>query len=70
MWAIIYLISNVFLKTEKSDSITAHYKQQFKSTMLFTTELHKCIKLKLVKQINPIGLMKIFTKPDCNICTE
>ena len=55
MWAIIYLISNVFLKTEKSDSITAHYKQQFKSTMLFTTELHKCIKLKLVKQINPIG---------------
>ena len=25
---------------------------------------------KVVKQINPIGEMKTFTKPNCNICME
>ena len=54
---------------KKLDSFAAHYEQHFKSTTS-CTDLNIYMEFKEVKQINPIGLMKIFTKPDCNICTE
>ena len=28
------------------------------------------MKFKLVKQLKPIGAMKTFTKPNCNLCME
>ena len=31
-------------------------------------DIHKCIKLKVVKHFNPIVEMKSFTKPNYNLC--
>ena len=32
------------------------------------TDLRKYMTFKVVKKLNPIGTMKTFTKPNCNIC--
>ena len=53
----------------KSDSFAAHFGQHFNSTMS-RTDLRTYMKFKVVKQINPIGKMKTFTKPNCNLCME
>ena len=54
---------------QKSDSFAAHFEQHFKYNMSYTY-LRKCMSFKLVKQINPIGAMKTFTKPNCNLFME
>ena len=54
---------------QKSDSFAAHFEQQFNTTTS-RTDLRKYTTLKVVKQLNPIGAMKTFTKPNCNLCME
>ena len=54
---------------QKSDSFAAHFVQHFKSTTS-CTELRKCMTFNVLKQLNPIGTMKTFTKPDCNLCMQ
>ena len=46
---------------QKYDSFTAHFKQHFNSTTS-RTNLRNYMMFKVVKQLNPIGAMKIFTK--------
>ena len=58
---VLRLIKN----RKKYDSFAAHFEQQFNSTMS-RTDLRKYMTFKVVKQINPIGAMKTFTKPNCN----
>ena len=58
------------LKNEKKNVLfAAHTKQHFEVTTSHT-DLHKYMAFKVVKQVNPIGAMQIFTKPNCNLCTE
>ena len=54
---------------QKSDSFAAHFEQHFKSTTS-CTDLRKGMAFKVVKQLNPIGAMKSFTKANCNLCME
>ena len=54
---------------QKSDSFAAHFEQHFNNTTS-RSDLRKCIAFKVVKQINLIGAMKTFTKPNCNLCME
>ena len=54
---------------QESDSFAAHSEQHFKSTTS-RTDLIKCIPFKVVRQINPIGVMKKLTKPNCNLCMD
>ena len=53
----------------KSDSFAAHFEQHFNTTTS-RTYLRKYMTFKVVKQLNLIGAMKTFTKPNCNICME
>ena len=53
----------------KSDSFYAHFEQHFNTTASYTY-LRKYMTFKGVKQINPIGAMKTFTKPKCNLCMQ
>ena len=34
------------------------------------TDIRKYMAFKVVNQIKPIGAMKTFTKPKCNLCME
>ena len=52
---------------QKSDSFAADFIQRF-NTNKSCTDLRKYMLFKVVTQINPIGAMKTFTKPNCNIC--
>ena len=54
---------------KKSDSFAAHFEQHFNSTAS-RTDLHKHMTFKVVDQLNLIGAMKTFTKPNCNLCME
>ena len=54
---------------QKSDSFAAHSVQHF-NNITSRTDLRKCMTFKIVKQLNPIGAMKTFTKPNCNLCTQ
>ena len=54
---------------QKSDSFAAHFEQHF-NTAMSCTDIRKYMTFKVVKQINPIGAMKTFTKPNCNLCIE
>ena len=54
---------------QKSDSFAAHFVQHF-NTATSRTDIRKYMTFKLVKQINPIGAMKTFTKPNCNLCIQ
>ena len=54
---------------QKSDSFAAHFVQHFNNTTS-RTDIRKCMTFKEIKQLNPIGVMKIFTKSDCNICMQ
>ena len=58
------------LKNEqKLDSFAAHFEQHFNTTTS-RTDLCKYMTFKVVKQLNTIGEMKKFTKPNCNLCME
>ena len=54
---------------QKSDSLAAHFVQHFNSNTA-RTQLRKCMTFKVLKQLNPIGAMKTFTKPNCNLCMQ
>ena len=54
---------------QKLDEFAAHFEQHFNTTMS-RIDLRKCIKFKVVKQLNQIGAMKTFTKPNCNLCIQ
>ena len=54
---------------QKSDSFAAHFVQHFNNTRS-RTYLRKCMTFKVLKYLNPIGAMKTFTKPNCNLCME
>ena len=54
---------------QKSDSFAAHFEQHFNTTTS-STDLRKYMTFKVVKELNLIGTMKTFTKPNCNICME
>ena len=60
-----FIISN----GKKSDSFAAHFVQHFNATTP-DNDLRKYMTFKVVKQINPIGAMKTFTKTNCNICIQ
>ena len=54
---------------QKSDSFAANFVQHFNYTTS-RTDLRKFMTFKVIKQINPIGVMKTFTKPNCNLCMQ
>ena len=54
---------------KKSDSFDSHFVHPFNTTTS-RTDIHKYTTSKLVKQINPIGAMEKFTKPNCNLCMQ
>ena len=54
---------------QKLDSITAHFVQHFNTTTS-RTDLRKYTTLKVLNQLNQIGAMKKFTKPNCNLCMK
>ena len=56
-------------KGQKYFSFAAHFEQHFHSTTSHTY-LRKYMTFTVVKQLNPIGAMKAFTKPHCNPCME
>ena len=56
-------------KGQKSDSFSDHFKQHFK-TATSRKDLRKYMTFEVVKQVKPIGAMKSFTKPNCNLCME
>ena len=59
-----------FLKNrQKSYSFSDHLEQNFNSNTS-RKDLHKYMTLKVLKQLNPIGAMKTFTKPKCNFFME
>ena len=62
---LLCLLKNV----QKSDSFAAHFEHHFNATMSHT-DIHKYMTFKVVNKINPIGAMKIFTKPNFNLCME
>ena len=62
---LLCLLNNV----QKSDSFAAHFEQHFNATTS-RTYLRKYMTFNVVKQINPIGAMKTFTKPNCSLRME
>ena len=62
-------IQSLLKNGQKSDSFAAHFVQHFNNTTS-RTDLRKYMKFKVIKQINPIGTMKTFTKPNCNLCIQ
>ena len=65
----IYNFLRLLKNGQKWDSFAAHFKQNF-NTNTSHTDLRKYMTFKVVKQLNPIGAMKTFTKPNCNLCME
>ena len=53
----------------KSYSFPAYLIQHFNTTTS-CTDLRKYTTFKVVKQLNPIGAMNTFTKPNCNLCMQ
>ena len=62
-------IQRLLKNGQKSDSFAAHFVQHFNTTTSHT-DLRKYMTFKLLKQLNPIGAMKTFTKPNCNLCMQ
>ena len=54
---------------QKPDSFAAQFVHHFNTTVS-RTDIRKYMTFKVVKQINLIGAMKTFTKPNCNICMQ
>ena len=69
MYSHLSNILRLLKNTQKSDSFDAHSEQQFNGTTS-RTDIRKYTTFKVVKQLNPIGAMKTFTKPNCNICMK
>ena len=56
-------------KEEKSDYFAPQSEQHFNTTTSHTY-LRKYMTFIVLKQLNPIGAMKTFTKPNCNLCIK
>ena len=54
---------------KKPVSFASHCEQHYNTTTS-RTDLRKYMAFKVVKQLNPIGTIKTFTKPICNLCIE
>ena len=54
---------------QKSDSFPAHFVQHFNNTTS-RMDLRKYMLFEVVKQLNSIGVMKTFKKPNCNLCMQ
>ena len=54
---------------QKSDPFASHFEQHF-NTNASRTYLRKYMTFKFVNQLDLIGAMKTFTKPNCNLCIE
>ena len=65
----LYNLLNLLKNGQKSYSFAADFKQHFNTTTSHT-DLRNYMTFKLVKQINPVGVMKTFMKPNCNLCME
>ena len=63
-----YPISYIYSRMKKN-SFSAYFEQHFNFTTS-RTDLRKHMIFKLVKQLNPIGTLKTFTNPNCNLCIE
>ena len=62
-------LQRLFKNGQKLDSFSAHFVQHFNNTTS-RMDLRKCMTFKVIKQLNPIGAMEIFTKPNCNLCIQ
>ena len=62
-------IQRLLKNGQKPDSFAAHFVKHFNNTTS-RTDLCKCMTFKVIKQLNPIGAMKTFTKPNCNLCMK
>ena len=54
---------------QKSDSFAAQFAQHFNNATS-RTDIRKCMTFRVIKQLNPIGAMKTFTKPNYNLCMQ
>ena len=54
---------------QKSYSFSDHFKQHFNNIMS-RTDLRKYMAFRVVNQLKPIGTMKTFTIPNCNLCMK
>ena len=54
---------------KKSDSLSSHFIQNFINTTTRTAP-RKCMTFKVTKQLNTIGAMKKFMKPNYNLCMQ
>ena len=54
---------------QKSESFASHFVQHFNNTTSHI-DLRKCITFKVINQLNPIGAMKTFAKPNYNLCIQ
>ena len=59
-------IQRLLKNRQKSDSFVVHFVQHFNTTTS-RTDLRKYMTFKVVNNLNLIGAMKTFTKPNCNI---
>ena len=62
-------LQNPLKNGQKLDSFASHFIQHFNNTTSLT-DLRKFMTFKVVKQINPVGAMKTFTKPNCNLSIQ
>ena len=62
-------LQHLLKNRKKSNSFDAHFEQHFNTTTS-CTDLRKYMAFNVVKNIKPIGAMKKFTKPNCNLCME
>ena len=62
-------ILSLFKNGKKSDLFAAHFEHHFQVTTA-RIDLHKYKTFKLVNELNLIGAMKTFTKPNFNIFAE
>ena len=62
-------IQRLLKNGRKSDSFAAHFVYHFNDTTS-RTDLRKCMTFKILKQLNPIGVMKKIMKPNCNLCMQ
>ena len=56
------IVQNIIRNGRKPDLLASHYGQRLKYTMS-CTDICKCMKFKVVNQINPIVAIKSFMKP-------
>ena len=63
------VILGLLKNRQKLYSFAAHFEHHFNNNTP-RTDLLKYMVFKVVNDINRIGAMKTFTKPNCNICME